>query len=98
MSGPRCMKNWMRSNRSANSKELEDEFGDLLFAVVNVIRWQKLDAESVLRLANSRFRSRFQYIESSVNRMGKVMRELSLKEMDLLWEEAKRLERNPADL
>ncbi len=84
--------------RSANSKELEDEFGDLLFAIVNVIRWQKLDAESVLRLANSRFRSRFQYIESSVNRRGKVMRELSLKEMDLLWEEAKRLERKPADL
>ena len=83
--------------QSAHTRELEDEFGDLLFAIVNVIRWQNLDAESILRQANTRFRSRFLHIESSVNHMGKVMHDLSLKELDILWEEAKRLERNPSD-
>ena len=83
--------------QAAHKKELEDEYGDLLFALVNVIRWQKLDAESILREANSRFRSRFQFVETSVNRMGKAMRELSLKELDSLWEQAKQLERKSSD-
>lgn len=61
------------------------EFGDLLFAIVNWIRWSKLDPESVLREANARFRKRFAYIETN----GGDIRSLSLAEMDALWDKAK---------
>lgn len=65
------------------------EFGDLLFAIVNWIRWSKLDPESVLREANSRFRKRFAYIETNANVNGGDIRSLTLEEMDTLWDKAK---------
>lgn len=62
------------------------EFGDLLFAVVNWARWLKIDPESALRETNARFKRRFAYIEQQANR---PMREMTLAEMDKLWDEAK---------
>lgn len=70
------------------------ELGDLLFAVVNVARWYQIDAESVLRQTNQRFRQRFGHIEQRARQMGRVLSEMSLQEMDLLWDEAKKLENN----
>lgn len=68
------------------------ELGDLLFAVVNLIRWHKVDAESSLRETNQRFRSRFSYIERTAKRQGRELNKMTLAEMDALWDEAKRLE------
>lgn len=70
-------------------KERALELGDLLFAVVNLVRWYKVDAESALRQANMKFRKRFAYIEENAKKNGKELQKMTLKEMDGLWEEAK---------
>lgn len=73
--------------QSGNSLHIKEEIGDLLFAVVNVARKLKLDAEQCLRQANKKFETRFNYIESTIQ---KPLEDSSLEEMDALWEEAKR--------
>ncbi|MHC1783946.1 MAG: MazG nucleotide pyrophosphohydrolase domain-containing protein [Anaerolineaceae bacterium] len=72
-----------------NADECEKEIGDLLFAVVNLARWFKVDAESALRLTNLKFRKRFAYIEKIAREKGTRLADMSLAEMDVLWEEAK---------
>ena len=67
----------------------EDELGDLLFAVVNLVRWYEVDAESALRKMTGRFFQRFNYIEENVRQQGRKLQEMKLAEMDSLWEEAK---------
>ncbi len=79
--------------RQANTpEERESELGDLLFALVNLIRWYKGDAETALRGTNQRFRRRFGYLEQRSRERGVSLSEMSLADMDVLWEEAKRLE------
>jgi tetrapyrrole methylase family protein/MazG family protein len=82
-------------------KEVEDapsvseralELGDLLFAVVNLVRWYKVDAESALRQTNQKFRNRFAHLEERSRASGKELQKMTLEEMDALWEEAKGLE------
>ncbi len=65
------------------------EVGDVLFAVVNLARWYKVDPESALREANARFRGRFHYIENAARNSGREVNQLSLDEMEALWQEAK---------
>jgi len=67
----------------------QSEAGDVLFAVVNLLRWLEIDPEMALRETNVRFRERFGYIESAAARQGKQVEDLSFEEMDALWEEAK---------
>lgn len=69
-----------------------DELGDLLFAVVNLVRWYKADAETALRSSSQRFRSRFSHIEKRARQAGRSLSEMSLAEMDSWWDEAKQLE------
>ncbi|MCD4673661.1 MAG: nucleoside triphosphate pyrophosphohydrolase [Anaerolineaceae bacterium] len=69
-----------------------DEFGDILFALVNLARWLKIDAESALRETNQRFRRRFRFVEQSAMQEGRSLNEMTLAEMDVYWDEAKRLE------
>lgn len=66
------------------------EIGDLLFAVVNLARWNDVDPESTLREANARFRKRFFYIEQAAKAQGRSISDLSIDEMETLWQEAKR--------
>lgn len=66
-----------------------EEIGDLLFALVNWIRWMGVEPETALREANRRFYRRFHYIEQAAERAGRVLSQMSLAEMDALWEEAK---------
>jgi tetrapyrrole methylase family protein/MazG family protein len=73
--------------------EIEKELGDLLFAVVNLIRWHKVDSESALRATNQKFRRRFKYIEKAARSLGREMHSMTLDEMDGYWNEAKRLEK-----
>ncbi len=74
---------------ASNATELENELGDLLFALVNLSRWKKIDAESALRRTNQRFKRRFAFIESGARAEGKNLSDLSLAQMDALWEKAK---------
>jgi tetrapyrrole methylase family protein/MazG family protein len=76
------------------SDELEHEFGDVLFSLVNVARWLGLDAETALRTANRRFSHRFTHMEKSCQEIGTSLGKLSTDERELLWEEAKRLEKS----
>lgn len=75
-----------------NPREMEDELGDLLFAVVNLGRFLKIDAEEALRRTIDRFVTRFEYIEQSLNRQGETFQESNLERLEALWEEAKALE------
>lgn len=70
--------------------ELASEMGDLLFAIVNLARWKKVDAESVLRSINAKFKKRFSYVEQGAKRQGRNLSDLTLEEMDGLWNEAKK--------
>lgn len=65
------------------------ELGDLLFAIVNVARWVEVDAEAALREANSRFRARFGQIEGAAREQGRAISDLSMEEMEALWQSAK---------
>ncbi len=75
---------------ASDSERLTAELGDLLFALVNLARWKKVDAESALRAANQRFRIRFAFVEQSARQQGKHLRDMTLEEMEALWQEAKR--------
>jgi len=77
--------------QAKTAEEVHAETGDLLFAVVNLARWRHVDAESALRQANERFRQRFKYIEQAARSQGRQVSDLSLDEMDQLWEAAKRV-------
>ncbi len=70
-------------------EEKEREFGDLLFTLVNVARWQDIDAEAALRQANEKFYTRFAYMEALCRQRGLDFPALSFEEKDALWEEAK---------
>ena len=71
---------------------LEKEFGDLLFSLVNASRLYGINPDNALELTNSKFRSRFNYVEQQTIGQGRNLREMSLSEMDALWNEAKRKE------
>ena len=75
---------------AAGHEEKTEEFGDLLFTMVNFARWQGIDAEAALRQANSKFYRRFSNVEELCRRRGKDLQTLTLKEWDDLWEEAKK--------
>jgi len=72
--------------------ELASEIGDLFFALVNLARWKDVDAESALRGTNMKFKKRFAYVEQGAKKQGRNLSELSLEEMESLWQEAKRKE------
>jgi tetrapyrrole methylase family protein/MazG family protein len=70
--------------------ELASEVGDLLFALVNVARWKHIDAESALRGTNMKFKKRFAYVEQGAKKQRRELSSLSLDEMEMLWQEAKK--------
>jgi tetrapyrrole methylase family protein/MazG family protein len=74
---------------AADEEQLSAELGDLFFALVNLARWKKVDAEMALRGTNRRFKERFSYVERSVREKGKQMPEMSLDELEEFWQEAK---------
>jgi tetrapyrrole methylase family protein/MazG family protein len=66
-----------------------DEIGDVLFTVVNLARWLGVDAESALRAANLRFKNRFGHMEKEARAAGRELSDLTLEELDQLWENSK---------
>jgi ATP diphosphatase len=79
---------------SANDRDrLEDELGDILFAVANLGRHLAVDPESALRRCNAKFVRRFAYIEATLGAQKRSLHDASLDDMEALWTEAKRLEK-----
>jgi tetrapyrrole methylase family protein/MazG family protein len=74
---------------SKRRKRFEEEVGDLLFAVVNLARFENLQAEELLNRATTKFVKRFQEIEKAVHASGRRLEDCTLKELDALWESAK---------
>ncbi len=72
-------------------ESIADEVGDLLFAVVNLSRHLAVDAESALRASSRKFTKRFSYVEQKLKAQNRAMAEATAEELDVLWEEAKRL-------
>ena len=85
----KVMEELQEVNQAQNALEREHELGDLLFSVVNLVRWHKVDAESALRYTNTKFRKRFAYLESRAKQAGRELQKMTLEEMDALWEDAK---------
>jgi tetrapyrrole methylase family protein/MazG family protein len=76
--------------QEGEQRNIEDEFGDILFSLVNVARFLNIDAEESLRQTTRKFSKRFQYIEMRVAEEGeRAIEDYSLEELDTLWEEAK---------
>jgi MazG family protein len=78
------------ARRNAAQHDLEDEIGDLLFVLVNLARFVKVDPEQALRGTNAKFRKRFGFIERKLAERGKKLEDSNIREMEALWQEAKR--------
>lgn len=78
-----------QAQAEGQQEEVEAEFGDLLFCLINLARHWKLDPEKCLRATNRKFEDRFAYIESALEKAGESIDQASLQRMDALWEEAK---------
>jgi len=79
--------------KSGESTRIEDEIGDLLFTIANIARKTGVNAEEALQSTNRKFIRRFESMESAVRATGRNLDQLSLEEMDALWDEAKAAER-----
>ncbi len=79
--------------RKANDpKAIEDEFGDVLFAMVNLARFLKVDPEAALRGTVQKFIRRFTYVETETKKMGRTLEQSTIQEMEALWNQSKRME------
>ncbi|MBS1824696.1 MAG: nucleoside triphosphate pyrophosphohydrolase [Acidobacteria bacterium] len=72
-----------------NLDEIEGELGDLLFTIVNIARFLKVDPEQALRRTNAKFRKRFAHVEKGLEAQGKKLRDANIQEMEELWQQAK---------
>ena len=72
-----------------NQEKMEEEFGDVLFSLVNYARFISISPESALARSNMKFIKRFRYLENKAKELGKNLKDMTLSEMDLFWNEAK---------
>ncbi len=79
------------SEKNETREELENEVGDVFFALTNYARFLKINPENALRLTNEKFIKRFKYIEKKINESGRQINESNLAEMDKYWNESKNL-------
>lgn len=77
--------------QNQDQKNIEAEYGDLLFSMINLARFLKVDPESALERTNKKFIKRFTYLEEKVASQNKSLTDMTLGEMDKIWEEAKKL-------
>jgi len=83
--------NELEEEINQGSDKIEEEFGDVLFSLINYARFINVNPETALERTNKKFIKRFQYMEETINAEGKDFDEMNLEEMDEYWEEAKRL-------
>ena len=74
---------------SGKKKDVKEELGDILFVLVNIAKFNKIDAEEALRATNNKFIKRFQHIEAEVAKRGKTLKETPLEELEQYWQNAK---------
>ena len=77
---------------SGDQKHIEEEFGDVLFALVNYARFINVDPENALERTNKKFMRRFHQMEAMAEAQGKILYDMNLEEMDALWNEVKKTE------
>lgn len=77
--------------KEGNTEKIEDEFGDLLFSIINAARLYGVNPDSALEKTNRKFIRRFNYLEDKVKKMGKNLKDMTLAQMDEIWEEAKKI-------
>lgn len=77
--------------KNGNQEQIEQEFGDVLFSLINYARFLNINPENALETTNKKFIKRFQYLESKAKTLNKTLNEMTLSEMDVFWEEAKSL-------
>ena len=77
--------------KTGNADKVESEFGDVLFSMINYARFLNVNPENALERTNKKFINRFQYLESKAKESGKTLKDMTLGEMDVYWEEAKSL-------
>lgn len=78
--------------KAGNQAGVDEEFGDLLFAVVNAARLYGVNPENALEHTNRKFIRRFNYLEAKAKELGRPLKDMTLAEMDAIWDEAKKLE------
>jgi XTP/dITP diphosphohydrolase len=76
---------------SGNDERAKEEFGDLLFSLINYARFKNINPEEALERTNKKFIRRFQYLETEVTKAGRKLNEMTLAEMDVYWNKAKEL-------
>ncbi|MPN16898.1 Nucleoside triphosphate pyrophosphohydrolase [bioreactor metagenome] len=81
----------LRSTSDNNLERAEKEFGDLMFSLINAARLYKINPDSALEMTNMKFRKRFDFLEQRVKSQGRSLKEMTLAEMDVIWEEAKKV-------
>ncbi len=77
--------------KANNAEKMEAEFGDVIFSMVNYARFLNINPENALERTNKKFIKRFQYLETKATTLGKSLKDMTLAEMDIYWEEAKKL-------
>jgi tetrapyrrole methylase family protein/MazG family protein len=87
------LEEWHEFNQATTDQDKKEEFGDLLFALVNLSRFVKIDPEEALSLSNLKFKRRFAYIERKFQQAGKSMENATLEEMEEVYQEGKRKEK-----
>ena len=80
--------------KNENKEKSIDELGDFLFSVINAARLYHINPDDALERTNRKFIRRFNYVEAETIKKGKTLKDLSLVDMDILWNEAKRKERS----
>jgi XTP/dITP diphosphohydrolase len=92
---PKCGVNLLYYNQqerlALDADKAEAEFGDLLFSLINASRLYKINPDNALERTNNKFIKRFNYIEQAAKDQGKALKDMTLTEMDELWNEAKAL-------
>ena len=76
-----------------NTDKIEAEFGDVLFSMINYARFLKINPENALERTNKKFIKRFQYLEKKAKQLNKPIKDMTLSEMDIYWEEAKKIKK-----
>lgn len=80
-----------------DADKAEAEFGDVLFSLINAARLYKINPDNALERTNRKFINRFNYLEAHTMKQGRALTDMSLAEMDAIWEEAKQAERTQED-
>jgi XTP/dITP diphosphohydrolase len=85
------LKEFQDEVKAENQEAMESEFGDVLFSMINYARFLNINPENALERTNKKFIKRFQYLEEKAKSLNKNLKDMTLEEMDVFWEEAKKM-------